>query len=92
MSISQYSARKKKEETNARKKRKKYLLHLHFCPSFSSQEILSFKESEMEIRKGKLKNTEAKRLIENGCFIREYKVNGEDYTYIIRPAERRGEE
>ena len=45
----------------------------------------------MEIRKGKLKNTEARKLIECGCFVKEYKVNGEDYTYIIRPVSPRKE-
>lgn len=43
----------------------------------------------MEIRKGKLKNAEAKSLIENGCFVKEYKVNGEDYVYIIHPVSER---
>ena len=46
----------------------------------------------MEIRKGKLKNAEARKMIENGYFIREYKVNGEDYTYIIRPVSERSKE
>lgn len=45
----------------------------------------------MEIRRGKLKSTEARKLIECGCFIKEYKVNGDDYTYIIHPVSPREE-
>lgn len=45
----------------------------------------------MEIRKGKLNNIERKKLTEAGCFIKDYTVNGEDYTYIIHPVMPKGD-
>ena len=43
----------------------------------------------MEIKRGKLHKRHLAELTEAGCFIMEYTVNGEDYTYIVHPVTER---
>lgn len=43
----------------------------------------------MEVRKGKLSKIERTELEAQGFFIQDYTVNGEDYTYIVRPITER---
>ncbi len=45
----------------------------------------------MEIRKG-LNHREKMDLAEHGCFVMDYTVNGEVYTYIVHPVTERSYE